>query len=206
MRTALPFHKGRKNILIRTFFLFGRVFHVFGKYHTPSRFQDLLTGDFKFYFIHFAHYGGSRNLTVGIEHSYKTASYQIIDTTLHIGQVLSINSGRDDGMVVRHLRVIEYLFRLWQCNAIQRSCQNFIITKSFQDAGTFRINIITQESGIDTRIGGNFLFIKRLDQFQCLIGRVSKLLIALHLKGSQVEQTRGVFLAVFFTDAGHYER
>ena len=206
MRTAFSLHKSRKYIFILFLFFLGSIFHVFSKNNTPPRFQNLLTGHFKLYLIHFSHHGSSRNLTIGIEHRNKTTGYQIINTTLHIRQILRINACRDNCMVICYLRIIEYFFRFRQWSTCQRSCQHFIIPKAFQYSGTLGIDIVTQKSGIDTRISGYFLFIKGLNQFQRFVGRVSKLLITLYLKGSQVEQTRSVLLSIFLTDAGDNKR
>ena len=110
MRTTFTLHKSRKYIFILFLFFFSRVFYFLGKHDTPSRFQNLFSGYPKLYLIHFSHYGGSRNFTVRIEHGYKTTGYQVVDTTFHIRQVLSIDSGWDNGMVIRHFRVVKYLF------------------------------------------------------------------------------------------------
>ena len=109
-------------------------------------------------------------------------------------------------MVICHLRIIKYLFRFRQWSTRQRSSQHLVVPKTFQYSGTLRINIVTQESGIDARISSHFLFIKRLNQLQRFIGRIGKLLITLYLKGSQVEQTRSIFLSILLADIGDNER
>ena len=206
MRTTFPLDKSRKYIFILFLFFFGSIFHIFGKNDTPSRLQNLFAGYFKFYLVHFAHHGSGRNLTIGIEHRYKTTGYQVIDTTFHIRQILCINACRDNGMVICYLRIIKYLFRFRQWSTCQRSSQHLIVPKAFQYSGTLRINIVTQESGIDTRISSHFLFIKRLNQLQRFISGIGKLLITLYLKGSQVEQTRSIFLSILLADIGDNER
>jgi len=165
MRTAFPFHKSRKYIFVFFLFFFGRIFYIFCKDNTPSGFENLFSTYFEFYFIHLSHHSSSRNLTIRIEHGNKTTGNQIVDTTLHIRQVLSVHSGRDNGMVICYLWIIKYFLRFRQCGTVQRSCQYFIITESFQNTRALRINIVTQESCIDTRIGGYFLFVKGLDKF-----------------------------------------
>ena len=117
VRTTFTLHKGREYIFILFLFFFSRIFYVLCKHDTPSRFQDLFSGHPEFYLIHFSHDGSSRNLTVRIEYGYKTTGYQVIDTTFHIRQVLSIDSGGDNGVVIRHLRVVKYLFRFRKCSA-----------------------------------------------------------------------------------------
>ena len=108
--------------------------------------------------------------------------------------------------MVRHFRIIKYLFWFRQRRTIQRGSQYFVITKPFQNTRTFRINIVAQKSGINTWICSYFLLIKRLDQFQCFIGRIGEFLVTLYLKGSQVKQTRSIFLSVFLTNTGYHKR
>ena len=55
------------------------------------------------------------------------------------------------------------------------------VPQAFQYAGALGIDVITQISGIDTRIGRYFLLVQRLDGFQRFIGRESELLVAFHL-------------------------
>ena len=110
MRTTFPLDKSRKYIFILFLFFFSRVFYFLGKHDTPSRFQNLFSSYPKLYLIHFSHYGGSRNFTVRIEHGYKTTGYQVVNTTFHIRQILCINACWDNGMVIRHFRVVKYLF------------------------------------------------------------------------------------------------
>ena len=45
-----------------------------------------------------------------------------------------------------------------------------------------------------------------MDKFQSFIGRIGKLLIAFHLKRSQVEQTGSILLSVFFSHRSHDKR
>ena len=109
-------------------------------------------------------------------------------------------------MVICYLWIIKYFLRFRQCGTVQRSCQYFIITKSFQNAGALRINIVTQESSINTRIGSYLLLIKRLNQFQRFISRISEFLITFYLKRSQVEQTWGELSPIFLANTSDYKR
>ena len=109
-------------------------------------------------------------------------------------------------MVVRHFRVVEHLLRLRQSSPVQRSSQRLIIAQPLQYAGTFGIDVVTQESGIYTRIGRYFLFVKRLDGFQRLIGGESEFPVALHLQGSQVEQTGRSLFPVLTGDVRYGKR
>ena len=111
MRAILTFYKGWKYILLFSFFLFGRVFHIFGKNNPPSRFQNLFTGYLKFNSVYFTHYGGSRYFTIGIKHSNKSPCYQIEHPAFHIRQVLWRYPGRDNSMVISHFRAIKHLLR-----------------------------------------------------------------------------------------------
>ena len=109
-------------------------------------------------------------------------------------------------MVVRHFRVVEHLLRLRQSSSVQRSSQRLVIAQSLQYAGTFGIDVVTQESGIYTRIGRYFLFVKRLDGFQRLVGGESEFPVALHLQGSQVEQTGRSLFPVLAGDVRYGKR
>ena len=108
-------------------------------------------------------------------------------------------------MVVRHLAIVEYLLRLEQGLAVQGRREGFIATQSLQDAGTLGINVIAQESGIHAGISRHLLLVKGLDKFQRLVGRIRKLLVALHLEGSQVEQARRCLAPFLAGDGGHGE-
>ena len=178
MRPALSLHENRQYPLFIPLFLLNL---FFGKNNPPTRFKNLFTGHLKLDLIHFSQHGGSRHLAIGIEYRNKTAGNQIEPPAFHIRQILRIYSGRNNSVVIGHFRTVEYFFGFWKLGTVQRCSQNFIIPQPLQNSRTLRINIITKESRIDTRIGSHFLFIKRLDQFQSLISGISKLFIAFHL-------------------------
>ena len=209
VRAALSHHKGGEHVLFFAAFLLFfllRLCRGRAEYHTPAGFQYLLARNLKLYLLHLAYYGGRSEQTVRIEHGNETACNQVEYAALHIRQVLGRLAGRNDGMVVRHFRVIEHLLRLRQSSSVQRSSQCLVIAQSLQYAGTFGIDVVTQESGIYTRIGRYFLLVKRLDGFQRLIGGESEFPVALHLQGSQVEQTGRSLFPVLAGDVRYGKR
>ena len=60
-------------------------------------------------------------------------------------------------MVVGDLGIIEHFLRLQQNGSFQRFRKGFIITQSFQYARALGINIIAKESGIYTRVSGDWI-------------------------------------------------
>ena len=67
-------------------------------------------------------------------------------------------------MVVGDLAVVEHFLALGQFLARQR-CRVFGIIGQFrQDVVTLGIDVIAQEGGVDTRIGGELLLVKILDK------------------------------------------
>ena len=115
-------------------------------------------------------------------------------------------AGRNNGVVVCYLRVIENLFGLQQCSSCQRGCKCLVITQTFQDAGAFGIDVITQIGSVYTWIGSHFLLIQRLDDFQRLISGIGKLLVTFHLQRSQVKQAEWRLPPLFLGDIRHGKR
>ena len=208
VRSAFSFHKSRKHILLFSLLLFLllRLCRGGAEDNTPTRFQNLLTGGLELYALYLAQYGGSGKLTIGIEYSNETACYQIEYATLHIRQILRMLAGRNNGVVVCYLRVIENLFGLQQCSSCQRGCKCLVITQTFQDAGAFGIDVITQIGSVYTWIGSHFLLIQRLDDFQRLISGIGKLLVTFHLQRSQVKQAEWRLPPLFLGDIRHGKR
>ena len=109
MRSAFAYGKERQNTF---FFTFLRLFLLFfGKDYSPARLQNLLAGCLEFHFVYLSQYRSCGEFAVWIKDCDETACYQVEYPLLHIGQSLRLHTGRDNGMVVGHLRVIEYLFR-----------------------------------------------------------------------------------------------
>ena len=121
----------------------------------------------------------------------------------HVREVCGRHACRDDGMVVGHLARIEHLLALQKFLAAQRSDKTLIITKSRKDLRTLWVNIIAQECSINTRICCEFLLVERLDQLQCLVGRIAEFLVALNLKRRKVEQSRRCFRSVLLRHIGN---
>ena len=69
-----------------------------------------------------------------------------------------------------------------------------------------RVNILAQIGGIHTRISSHMLLVERLDEFECLVGRVTERLVALHLQRGQVKQSRSKLRTFLFLNRGDGER
>ena len=97
-------------------------------------------------------------------------------------------------MVVRHLRVVKHLLALLQRFATQGLDEGSIEllsgqlgeVQSVHDLRALGIDIVRQEGGIDTRIGGELLLIETLDELQRGVGREAELLVAIYLQARQV--------------------
>ena len=176
------------------------ILRILGIDYSPARFENLLTAYLELYLLRFgsvfvddfAQYGGGREFTVRIEHADESLGDEIIDIRLHIGESGWRNSGWDDGVVIGYLAVIEYLLALRQLLAggceLLDEWEVFLLTgylclaHTVQNLRTFRIDIVGQELGIYTRISGVLLLVETLDELQRNIGRVGKLLVAIHLQ------------------------
>ena len=76
-------------------------------------------------------------------------------------KVSSVTS-RNNSMMICHLAIVEHPLALWQLATYQWSCSNTNFGQVSDDARTFGKDIIRQETGIDTRIAGQFLLIQAL--------------------------------------------
>ncbi len=132
----------------------------------------------------------------------------------HIGQVLRDDLCGDDGMVVGHLRGVEHALGLWQRLATQRPHQLGIdglpahlgLKQAVHHLRTLGVDIVAQELGVDTRIGGQLALVKCLDGVQRHLGTHAELTVAVHLQRCQVVELLGSLLAVFLLHLGHGER
>ena len=204
MRTAFSFLESGE---CSFFFLFvfalsivhsgGQVCLRLGKDNFPPRFQYLFASGLEFNAIGFTNDRCGGEFAIGIEYRDESACHQIEHTFLHVRQVHGILSRRDDGMVVGYLRIVEHLLRFVQLGTGKWSRPCFIRLDTCQYARAFWIDVIAQEGGIYTRVGGNLLFVKRLDQAQGFIGRITELLVTLHLQGGKVEQSGWRFFPFF---------
>ena len=71
--------------------------------------QYLLSRNLKLNLLHLTYDGGRCKQAVRIEDSNETACNQIEHAALHIRQILRWLPGRDNGMVIRHFRIVENL-------------------------------------------------------------------------------------------------
>ena len=222
MGAALALHEGRQRLLLIVFLLLVIIadLRLLGIDRPPSRVEYLLTGHLELYPIAFllsadnAQYGCCRELAVGIEHADEAARHQVVDVPFHIGQVLRDDLCGDDGMVVGHLRGVEHALGLGQRLATQRPHQLGIdglpthlgLKQAVHHLRTLGVDVVAQELGVDTRIGGQLALVKRLDGVQCHLGTHAELTVAVHLQRCQVVELLGSLLAVFLLHLGHGER
>ena len=75
---------------------------------------------------------------------------------------VSYVTSRDDSMMIRYLTVVEHSLALRQLATHQRSCSSTNIRQIGDNARTLGIDIIRQETGINTWIAGQFLLIQAL--------------------------------------------
>ncbi len=144
------------------------ILRILGIDYSPAWFQNLLTAHLELYLFRFwpvfvddlAQYGGGREFTIRIEHADESLGDEIIDVCLHIGESGWRNTGWDDGVVVGHLAVIEYLLALRQllaggCELLDER-EVFLLTgylclaHTIQNLRTFRIDIVCEKLGIYT--------------------------------------------------------
>jgi len=73
-------------------------------------------------------------------------------------------------MVIGYLRIVENFFGFRNFCSQQGFGEQIIIFDSFQDVRDFRIHIVAQVSGVDTRISCYFFLVKTLDEFERFVG------------------------------------
>ena len=181
MRSAFAFgENGQCFFILLGFFLVG--LRSFCKNNPPAFFQNLFTVHFEFHAFHFAQHGGGSHFTFGIEIGDKPACNQIENITFQIGQRDGLYPRGNDGVVIGHFGIIKNLFGFIDFGSQQRFRKLFVILQPFEDIRYFGIHVIAQIRGINTRIGGVFLFVEALNCFQRVIRRITKLFIAFHLQ------------------------
>ena len=186
MRATFSFHEiGQYAFFLGRFSL--RIFLLGSEYDTPTRFEDLLSGYLEFHLIHLTQDRSGRYLAIRIKGGDKTTGYQIVHLPFRIRKIAGGDSGRDDRMVIGNLRVIKHFLALRQFLIHQRSGKLRIIHQPFQGIGNFRIDIITKESRVHTRVGCHLLLVERLDQLKRIVCRKSEFLVTFHLQRGQVE-------------------
>ena len=168
MWTVFTFYKIGKNIffVFVIIFIIGRIIsRLFFENNTPSRIQYLFSGYFKFYFSGFSQHGCCGYFTIRIKNSDEAACDQIVNLAFVFADGCCSYTCWNDSMVVGNLAVVEYFFRLLYFTCQYSFYQGFIPIQSFKCSRYFRKNIVTQKSGIYTRVGGQLLFIKGLNCF-----------------------------------------
>ena len=103
-------------------------------------------------------------------------------------------------MVICHFGGIKDLLRLRKWPSLKRLGELLVALQTSKRLGTFRIDVIAEEGGVHTWIGGELLLVEQLDELQCLLGRVAKLSVAIHLQRGQVVETRRRFRALLLLD------
>ena len=118
-------------------------------------------------------------------------------------------------MVVGNFLVIKYLLRfsqrLFSFAPIgflpkQRRRLREIVLYTLQGSRHFGVNIIGEIGSIHARIGRYTLLVKRLNEFQRLVGRESVFLVTLHLETRQIKEFRCRLCALLLLHSGDAER
>ena len=85
-------------------------------------------------------------------------------------------------MVVGYFAVVKYFLGLGQLVSKHWLGKSCVRLHGLHDARDLGVDVVAQESGVDTWIGRDFFLIKRLNKSQGLVGTVTKLFIAFHLQ------------------------
>ena len=210
--TALSLDEGRQHTVFFAVLLIRLVItsllcrSIGREHHPPARIKYLPAGCLELHAIRLTHNGRSRKTAVGIEHGDEAAGNEVEHPSFYIGEVDRRLAGRDNGMVVRDFRIVEHFLRLRQGGSLQRRGPGLIAPQPLQNGGTLRIDVIAQEGRIYTRISSDLFLVERLDSLQRVVGRVGKLLVALHLQGGQVEKAERCFTALLLRHRGNGKR
>ena len=112
--------------------------------------------------------------------------------------------------MVGDLRGIEYALGLLQRLAtngfdefrIDGFAEELGLIEAVQGLRTLGVDIIREILRVDTRIGGVFLLVERLDNVQRHLCRVAELTITVYLQRGKVVELRRLFLTFLLLDAG----
>ena len=115
--------------------------------------------------------GGLLELEVGIKNTDETAGYEVKDTFFHVchRHGCGVHARGDNGVVVCDFGGVEVFLVLAQRLTAQRLNEGGIRYEAGEDCGAFWIDVIRQESGIDTRVGCHLLLVEALDELQGLV-------------------------------------
>ena len=137
----------------------------------PSWLQNLPTGGSEIDLGRGARDGRCCDLTVGIKSGNETSCHNVVHPSL-IGRkpCWCGRTGGDDGVVIRHLLVVEHPLILRDRCSGEWCGQGGVIGHPFQYSGHLRVKIFAEVRRVHARVGGHLLLIERLDQAQCLLG------------------------------------
>ena len=202
VRSALALGKSRQYAFSGFLPLVLRRCPRFGEDAAPSRFQDLLARGAERHFGGLPQYGSGGITAIRVENSDEAAGNQVVDVALHVGHGFGRNACRDDGMVVRHLRIVEYFFPLRQYGTAQGLQQLAVAScDAVEDTFAFRIKVFAEVSRIYARVSRIFFLVEALYELQSLVCGVAELLIAFHLQTCEVEEAGRGFRTVLAVDA-----
>ena len=213
VRACLPLDEGRQHLLL-VVLLLRLLGHLVERIdHAPARLENLLARCLEFYVAHLAHHGCRGKLAVGVEDADEAARHEVIDMALVVGEPLRNDTRGNDGVVVRNLGGIEDPLRLAQLRApqrldqfgIRRLSRDLHLEDPIEDLRTLGIDIIAEILRIDTRIGGVFVLIERLDEVERHFGGEAKLLVAVHLQRREVIELTWRLRALLLLHARHLE-
>ncbi len=107
--------------------------------------------------------------------------------------------------MVSDFAVVKHALAFGKSSVFKRSGKLLIIFESFQYAGTFGVNVIAQVCGVNTGVGGNLLFVERLDEFEGFIGREAVFTVTFDLQRGEVKKAWSILLALFSGYVGDNE-
>ena len=143
------------------FFVYGK--HVFiilfvggiPEHHPPRRIDNLFPGCFKFFLADLGQDSCVGNFAVRIKHGDEAFRHQVIHPFFIRSHIIREHAGRNNGMVVCDLFVVENFCGFPDFCPCQNRCgQCFIRFKPFENTRHFSILVVGQEIGIYARIGG----------------------------------------------------
>ena len=161
MRAALTLSERRKHslrlFLLRLLFLLAALPLEDG---APSRLQDLPTGGPEIDLGRGARDGRCCDLTVGIKSGNETSCHKVIHPSL-IGRkpCWCSRTGGDDGVVIRHLLVVEHPLILRDRCGGEWGSQGGVIRHPLQDSGHLRVEVLAEVRRVYARVGGHLLLI-----------------------------------------------